>query len=107
MKAAEEGRVLLPLTKKRGKPAISVAAPGVRRGRLQFVSERNRWTYNLVVTATGGGLARKITDLEIQQILSALIAGGALGDPQPAVFLDRDCSRLCSQCKRAKHYLSY
>jgi hypothetical protein len=54
---------------------------------------------------------RKISDLEIQQILSGLFAGGSLGDPQAEatyiVFLDPGLQSTLRAMQAGKHYLSY
>jgi hypothetical protein len=54
---------------------------------------------------------RKISDLEIQQILSGLFAGGPLTDPQPdaiyLVFLDPGLQSTLRSMQAGKHYLSY
>jgi hypothetical protein len=54
---------------------------------------------------------RKISDLEIQQILSDLFAGGPLTDPEPdaiyIVFLDPGLQSTLRSMQAGKHYLSY
>lgn len=54
---------------------------------------------------------RKISDLEIQQVLSGMFAGGVLTDPEPdaiyIVFLDPGLQSTLRSMQAGKHYQSY